>query len=143
VKLNFLIPKSVWQDFQAYGLRYAGSNFPAWRSWMDAPILNSLRIGIPDKGAMGWDTHISRPRNGLSLAGRVKRIRQLAKREPLIAVTEEIAWAFWEKIQTRAAFYGITAGELCVSCLAYHAGLERKGREAAEKNRMMKGSLGG
>lgn len=140
MKLHFQIPESVWNDFQAYARRNAESDFSSDRNtWADVPILNSLMIGIPAKGARGWDAPMNRrPPNGLSLAGRVKQIRQLAKREPMVAVTEELAGVFWERIQERAAFYGITPGELCVSCLAYHAGLESRRRA----NRVIRGAFG-
>lgn len=133
-ELHFRIPQSVWNDFQTYGRRSCGSGSPLDRSWQYAPILFSLGVGIPDEGKYGWDTPINkRPMSGLSLSGRVKQLRRLAKREPMVDVTEKVALVFWEKIQARAAFYGITPGELCVSCLAYHAGLEQKSREREEK----------
>lgn len=133
-ELHFRIPESVWNDFQTYARMAAGFGGSCWSSWESVPILRSLAAGIPDEGQYGWDDPINkRPMTGLSLSGRLKQVRRLAKREPMIDVSEKLALVFWEKIQARAAFYGITPGELCVSCLAYHAALEQKRREREEK----------
>jgi hypothetical protein len=133
-ELHFRIPESVWNDFQTCARRIAEDEDTWCQSWKSVPILMSLGVGIPDEGKHDWDKPINkRPMKGLSLAGRVKQIRRLAKREPMVDVSEKLALVFWEKIKARAAFYGITPGELCVSCLAYHAGLEQKRREREEK----------
>jgi hypothetical protein len=136
VVLTLHIPESVWQDFQNYVRGALECEWAGAKSWRDVPVLVSLGIGIPEKGKNEWDWPIDRQRNGPSRKGRIKRIRLLSKREPSVVVIEKIHENFWERIQERAAFYGITTGELCLSCICYHANLERARREKAEKKHL-------
>lgn len=127
VVLTFHIPQSVHQDFQDYVGRILEQDWG--RMWRDTPFIQALGIGIPEKGKWGWDKPFNKRFNGPSRKAILKRIKVLAKREPLVAVTDEIHPDFWERIQERAAFYGVTPGDLCLSCIGYHAGLERRRRE--------------
>lgn len=127
VQLKFQIPESVLRDFEDGARRSAGE---AWGAqWRYSPILRALALGIPDKGEWGWDRPFNKPFHGPSPKGIIQRIKARAKSEPLIEVTEEIAESFWEKIQERAAFHGVSPGELCLSCIGYHASLEERTRE--------------
>ncbi len=128
VVLTFQIPQSVHQDFQDYVCRILEHDW-CGSKWRDSPFLASLGIGIPEKGEWGWDKPFNERFNGPSRKAILKRIKVLAKREPLVAVTDEIHPDFWERIEERAAFYGVTPGDLCLSCIGYHAGLEQKRRE--------------
>ena len=129
VQLTFQIPESVLRDFEDFVRRTTSSGFPWAEQWRILPILHALAIGSPDEGKHGWDRPFNKPFNGLSPKGILKRIKGLAKREPLISVTEEIAESFWDKIRNRAAFHGVSSGELCLSCIGYYANLERRTRE--------------
>jgi hypothetical protein len=132
VRLTFQIPESVVRDFESFVRRQLKSRDSS--GWRDVPIAVSLGIGIPEKGEWGWDFPINRPLNGLSRKGLIKQIKALSKQEPVIAITEEIGESFWIRIQERAAFYGISAEELCLSCIGYHANIERRSREKIAKS---------
>ena len=127
VLLTFHIPESVLRDFESY-VRHnklvLGVDY-----WGEMPTLRALRLGIPGKGEEGWDWPLNKPCNGPSRKSIIHRVKALSKQEPLVAVTEEIHQSFWDRIQKRSAFYGISPGELCLSCIGYHAGLERRRRE--------------
>ena len=128
VVLTFHLPQSVHQDFQDFVRDSLATGLDPWM-WRDNPFIRSLGIGIPEKGKWGWDMPFNKRMNGPSRKAILKRIKVLAKREPLVVVTDEIHPDFWEKIQERAAFYGVTPGELCLSCIGYHAGVGRRRRE--------------
>ena len=127
VLLTFHIPESVLRDFESYVRR--GKVPPNIDFWGVLPTLTSLRLGIPEKGKCGWDRPLNKPFHGPSRKSIIRRVKALSKQEPLVAVTEEIHQSFWDKIQERSGFYGISPGELCLSCIGYHAGLERRQRE--------------
>lgn len=123
------VPQSEWRSFDAFSRRLAESSFPDRREWQDYPVLLSLVIGIPKRGDNNWNRPLNKPFAGPSRKAIIRRIRKLAKEEPSISVSVEITPRFWARIQERAEFYEITPLELCLSCIGYHAGLERKFRE--------------
>lgn len=125
VDLTLHVPESVLGEFLNYANSIKGSP-PFVSGWAHEPIIQALIVGIPNKGDHGWDRPINQRLNGPSIRGRIKRIRAISRREPLLATTIQIHEIFWQKIVERAAFYGITPGELCLSCVEYFARLQRE-----------------